>query len=255
VIVVDGVSSLAPEHGRLFIVLGVFDGLHRGHLYLLDALCRAAADRGARPAVITFDHHPDEVITGSAPPLLVDPAERLERLAAAGVELTVIQHFDEATRRTPFDTFVRTIAERIDLAGFLMTPESSFGYERRGTPEAVEALGRELGYAVVIVDTLDIEGRPVRSSEIRAAIASGDLETAEMLLGRPYAAVGRSAGEGRLTFTLPVALPPPGRYRVAIDGSPVEAEVLPDASVAVPHGSIALPRPDRAGEPIRIVFG
>ena len=73
----------------------MFDGLHRGHAWLIDQLVRAARERGARPAVITFDAHPDAVLLGHAPPLLMDPAERLERLAAMGVDVLVVEHFDD----------------------------------------------------------------------------------------------------------------------------------------------------------------
>ena len=247
-IVVPGVAKLRPEHGRLFVVLGVFDGLHLGHLYLLEELRRAAADRGARPAVITFDHHPDEILTVAAPPLRLDPAERLERLAAAGVGLTVVHHFDDATRRTPYDTFVRAIADRVDLAGFLMTPESSFGFERGGTPQTVAALGRTLGYDVVVVPTLELGAAPVRSSEIRAAIGHGDLAAAEALLGRPYAVVGIVGEGGRMTFEMPVALPPAGPCRPSLDGRPLDAEIESD-------GSIRLQGPVPAGERVRLTFG
>jgi len=131
--VVTGVEGLRPEHGPIFAVVGVFDGLHRGHAYLLEHLVHEAAARSAHPAVITFDAHPDEVLTGSAPPLLIHPAERLERLAAAGVEVTVVQHFDEAVRHTPYDAFVATIQRGTRLAGLLMTPDAAFGFERRWT--------------------------------------------------------------------------------------------------------------------------
>lgn len=215
--VVPGIDALEPSLGRLFVVVGVFDGLHRGHLYLLDALGRAAAERDAKAAVVTFDHHPDEILTGSAPPLLCDPLERLERLEAAGVEVTVVQHFDVALRETTYDGFIRRIADRVQIAGFLMTPDSSFGYRRGGTPETVAELGREMGYDVVVVPPFELDGQAVRSADIRAAIASGDLATAERLLGRPVAITGRCApvddgGGARLHFDLPVALPPPGRY-------------------------------------------
>jgi riboflavin kinase / FMN adenylyltransferase len=226
-IVVDGVERLARSVGRVFVVIGVFDGLHRGHAYLLDALVREAHARAARPTVVTFDHHPDEVITGEAPPLLLDPQERLDRLAGAGVELAVVQHFDDATRHTPYDAFIRGIVDRVELAGFLMTPESSFGYERGGTPDSVAALGRDLGYDVVVVPPLLVDGRPVRSTEIRAAIAAGDLETAERLLGRPYAVVGEVDGTGELRRPVPMACPPPGSYRVLADDRPAELEVGP----------------------------
>jgi riboflavin kinase/FMN adenylyltransferase len=223
VIVVPGIDALRTEHGRLFVTVGVFDGLHRGHLYLLDALRAGAADRQAAPAVITFDHHPDEIVTGSAPPLLLDPGERLERLEAAGVAVTIVQHFDRATRETPFDAFVRRLAARVDLAGFLMTPDSAFGYERRGTPDAVARLGRELGYDVEVIPPLEIDGRPVRSTDIRHRIATGDLAGAATLLGRPYAVVADVDHAGRASFPVPVALPPAGEYVVADAGRSMPA--------------------------------
>ena len=115
--VVAGVDGLRPEHGPIFAVIGVFDGLHlRSPLPARSpALARPTA-RGARATVITFDHHPDEVLTGTAPPLLLDPEERLERLAAAGVDVTVVQHFDEAVRRTTYDAFVEAHPDA-DAAG------------------------------------------------------------------------------------------------------------------------------------------
>ncbi len=230
--VVAGVDALRAQHGPLFVVVGVFDGLHRGHAYLLEHLVAEARTRSARPAVITFDHHPDEVITGNAPPLLVDPAERLERLAASGVEVAVVQHFDDALRRTPYDAFVERIRARVALAGFLMTPDAAFGYERRGTPDALAGLGRREGFDVVVVPPFVLDGRAVSSSQIRAAIGSGDLETAARLLGRPYAVRGSIDGAGRVSFPMPVALPPAGAYdttagRVVID----------DAGVAGPPGA------------------
>ena len=223
--VVEGIDALDRSVGRLFVVVGVFDGLHRGHMYLLRRLVRSARERGARPSVITFDHHPDEILVGAAPPLLCDPAERLERLAAAGVETTVVQHFDDALRMTPYDAFIGRIQARTGLAGILMTPDAAFGHERRGTPQTVAALGAEAGFEVEVAPPFTIDGRPIRSTDIRDAIAAGDLAEARTLLGRPVAVVGTASseavGEGRsrVTFALPVALPPPGRYPVGVSAS------------------------------------
>ncbi len=233
-----GRAGLEPAHGPAFLVVGVFDGLHRGHAYLLEQLNRVAREHRARPTVVTFDAHPDAILTGHAPPLLMDPAERLERLASAGVEVVVVEHFDDEVRRTPYDVFVAGISSRCYLAGILMTPDAAFGHERAGTPAALRALGDREGFEVEVVPPFALVGREVRSSDIRAAIASGDLAGAERLLGRPYAVVGHADAAGRVTFPMPVALPPPGRYPVAGGAT----AVVPDA------GAIEV---DRAGEPGR----
>lgn len=257
--VVTGIDRLQSRHGRLFVVVGVFDGLHRGHRYLLTQLRRTAAGYDARPAVITFDAHPDEIVVGAAPPLLCDPDERLARLAAAGVGLTVVQHFDEALRMTEFDAFVAAVAARAELAGFLMTPDAAFGHDRRGTPQALAELGRQAGFAVVVVPSFEVDGRPVRSSTIRADIASGDLVAARHLLGRPVAATGLMGDSDGLTFPIPVALPPSGRY-----AGTVEPAWTPDGRVGglrravltVDEGSVRFggEAPD-AGSRWRVSFG
>jgi len=253
--VVTGTASLQPAFGRLFAVVGVFDGIHLGHEYLLRELRRVARERDARPAVITFDHHPDEILKGAAPPLLCDPRERLERLEGEGVEVTVIETFDRATRETPYEAWVRRIADNVELAGFLMTPESAFGYERGGTPETVAELGRTLGYAVVVVPQFALDGEPVRSSDIRAAIAAGDLLRAERLLGRRVSVVGTAAralrAETELGFELPVALPPPGRYEAFVRTS---GGAVRSRNLELDDGRVALTPavPVRTGERLSI---
>ena len=217
VAVVDGVDRLEEGHGPLFAVIGVFDGIHLGHQYLLRHLVAGARSRGARPSVITFDSHPDEVIVGAAPPLLLDPQERIRLLQAAGVEVIVVQHFDAALRVTEYDEFLHRITARTRLAGLLMTPDAAFGHDRRGTPEAVAELRHKDGFDLVVVPPFEIAGRSVRSSDVRSAIASGDLGLAAELLGRPYAIVGTTAENGFLLCPVPVALPPAGSYRTVVE--------------------------------------
>jgi len=264
--VLQGIAELRPQLGPIFVVIGVFDGMHLGHAYLLEHLVSESETRGARPTVITFDHHPDEILTGSAPPLLCDPAERLLLLERAGVEVTVVQTFDAALRMTPYDVFIRRLAERVDLAGFLMTPDSAFGHDREGTPAAVAALGIARGYDVVVVPALDIDGRPVRSAVVRAAIAAGDLAEAARLLGRPVSIAGsaRRTADGAATILdpeLPVALPPDGGWAARVerpghDGTLSRRLVVADRtarlepSVGVPDGTrlhARLPVPAESG--------
>lgn len=242
---VTGRTGLEVADGPLLVTVGVFDGLHLGHVWLLEQLVREARLRSVRPAVITFDAHPDAILLGQAPPLLLDPAERLARLEGLGVEAVVIEHFDDALRRTPYDAFVAGIATRCALAGFVMTPDAAFGHERAGTPAAVAELGRREGFEVILVPPFTLDGREVRSSEIRTAIATGDLAEAERLLGRPYAVRGSVRG-GAVTFGMPVALPPAGAYDARVGG--VRGAVRVEAGAITVAGV-----PD--GEGVEVVFG
>jgi riboflavin kinase / FMN adenylyltransferase len=245
---VVGRARLERADGPIAVAVGVFDGLHLGHAWLLEQLVREARTRSARPAVITFDAHPDAVLLGHAPPLLMDPAERLERMAAAGVELIVVEHFDEALRRTPYDDFVAGIRSHCELAALVMTPDAAFGHERRGTPETLAALGNEVGFDVAVVPPFSLDGREVRSSDIRTAIGAGDLATAERLLGRPYAVTGSTDSSGALSFAMPVALPPAGEYPVALQDGSV-------ATLRVEAQAARLAQPVFPGDgPLRIAF-
>lgn len=262
---VAGVDALQSRHGPLFAVVGVFDGLHLGHRWLLEALLTHAERLRARPAVITFDSHPDEVLVGAAPPLLLDPADRLRLLQDAGVAVVVVQHFDEALRRTPYEEFIARITARTRLAGLLMTPDAAFGHERRGTPDALAELGARSDppFEVVVVPQFALDGRPVSSSEIRRLVQSGALAEAGRLLGRPYSVAGaRGEPEGvsgsiPVSFPLPVALPPPGDYPVSV----VDASLPGAASPAIatiggdpPSVELVVELPPAAPR-LRIVFG
>ncbi len=257
---VTGIDALDRSMGRLYVAVGVFDGLHKGHLYLLWELRHAAHRAGARPAVITFDAHPEEIVQGLAPPLLCDPDERLVRLAAAGVEVTVVQHFDRALRETSYRDFVGMIRARVELAGFVMTPDAAFGFERRGTPEALAELGREEGFEVTVVPSLLLAGQQVRSSEIRGLVAAGDLSGARRLLGRSLSVVGSRDGNGRVGFEVPVSLPPDGSYGALLGppwrpgSKPLPATLETPVAVAGPGVKIATEGPPMPAERVRIVF-
>jgi tRNA pseudouridine55 synthase len=264
--VVPGIDYLTPDLGRLYLAVGVFDGLHRGHLYLLRELRKAAARAGARPAIVTFDAHPEEVIEGLAPPLLCDPDERLVRLEAAGIEVAVVQHFDHALRITTYDEFIARIASHVDLAGLAMTPDAAFGFERRGTPEALTELGAAAGFAVTVVNSYLLDGEQVRSSEIRRCVSVGDLLGARRLLGRPLSLTGRptdgAAGvAGRqVAFDVPVCLPPNGTYPVLVGpGWALGRQAIPaaaDGTAVVADGTVSLSlSEDPPDGQVRVVLG
>lgn len=215
--VIDDIDQLRPGL-RFVATVGVFDGAHLGHAHVLGRLEALAEELGATPVAITFDPHPQAVITGRAPDLICDPPEKLARMAGAGAHAIVVQRFDEAFRAQTAEGFLDRLARGRDLAGLVMSSESAFGRDRQGTVETVRQLAARDGFRLVEVDTLEVDGEPVSSSRIRGAVASGDLPAAERLLGRRYAVTGTVAcdADGRWTLTPSgsVVLPPAGAYAV-----------------------------------------
>jgi riboflavin kinase/FMN adenylyltransferase len=214
-----------PARLRFVLAIGVFDGVHRGHRRVINALIATASHHAAEPVVLTFDPHPARALHGETPPLLCDPHERVALLHELGVTTVVVQRFDDAFADQPPEAFLERLRSRRDLAALVMTPESAFGRDRAGTMSTVRRLAPELGFGVVEVDQLASRGKPVSSTRLRAELADGRLSEVRRLLGRPYAVIGtvvRGDRRGRelgyptanLDFAQPVALPRDGIYAV-----------------------------------------
>ena len=209
----------------MFVVVGVFDGLH------LRARLPAGPARGGGGAAAGPGRSSSRSTTtrtrswsGNAPPLLCDPGERLDRIAAAGVDTTVVVHFDQRLRETTYDTFVAMIAARAPVAGFLMTPGRGVRLPARaGRPRRSPRWAGRAGSRSSWCRRSTSTGGHVRSTEVREDIAAGDLDGAARLLGRSHAVVGDAvpAGEGSaVRFALPVALPPDGDVPGAARATP-----------------------------------
>ena len=128
-----------------------------------------------------------------------------------------------------------------------MTPDAAFGYERRGTPEALAALGALEGFDVVVVPTFTLDGRSVRSSDVRAAIAAGDLASAAELLGRPVTLRGELHGD-IVSMPWPIALPPDGTYPCLLGG------VSTTLTVRGGSAHVASPSPSSAAGDVALTF-
>lgn len=223
----DGLES------RSAVVVGVFDGVHLGHLRLIHELLEMASELQAVPTVVTFREHPDRVLRGEAPPLLVSIPHRLRLLRRAGVQRCVLLDFDARLRETTARQFAERVLLPLRTQGLLLGFDSALGKDREGTPERFAELGRELGFVVRQAPPFLVDGQRVSSTMIRRAIQSGDLALAQRLLGRWPSALGPVVhGEGRgrnLGFptanVVPQAdvLPPPGVYVVQVihDGEPL----------------------------------
>lgn len=214
------------------VAVGVFDGVHLGHQRLLQQLLEMASALESMPTVVTFANHPDQVLRGEAPPLLVSVPHRLRLLRRAGVLRLVLLTFEPRLQNMTAREFAEQVLCRsLGARGLLLGYDSALGKDREGTPQRFRELGGELGFEVRTGSPFEVGGKPVSSTAIRAAIASGDLALAQRYLGRPPGALGtvvRGDARGRkLGFpTANVApqaavLPPVGVYAVEaiVDGA------------------------------------
>jgi riboflavin kinase/FMN adenylyltransferase len=224
--------DLAALHGdsreaRSAVTVGVFDGVHLGHLRLVHDLTEMAADLDAVPTAITFRSHPDLLLRGQAPPLIVSIPHRLRLLRRAGVQRLVLLDFDARLRAfTAREFAARILVGALGARGLLLGFDSALGRDREGTPAAFAALGAELDFTVRTAAPLLVDGAPVSSTAIRAAVTAGDLPRAARLLGRYPSAFGvvergdgRGAGLGFPTANLvpqSSVLPPNGVYAVHV---------------------------------------
>ncbi len=255
--VLRGIDELPPGL-RFVATVGVFDGVHLGHVHVLERLRDLALEVGAIPVAITFDPHPQTIITGRAPELICDTRERLARVAAGGATVVVVQRFDEAFRAQTAEEFLERLARGRDLAGLVMSHESAFGRDRQGTVDTVRRLATRDGFRLVEVDTLTVGGEPVSSSRIRDSVATGDLPAAERLLGRRYAVMGQVAQDGAGQWTLTpegrVVLPPVGAYAVKASWH-VEPDVVNDKAVVPSRGGGSIPPAEDPMLPDEVALG
>jgi riboflavin kinase / FMN adenylyltransferase len=173
------------------VTIGFFDGVHLGHQVVIGEVRRAAAELGARTAVVTFDPHPALIVRPeSAPKLLTDLDQRLQLLAATGVETTLVVPFDEERSKEPPEDFVREVlVDCLAAKAVVVGSDFHFGHERRGNVALLQAMGRELGFEVDGIELLASaasDARVVSSTSIRNALAAGDVASVDRTLGRLY---------------------------------------------------------------------
>lgn len=219
----NGIDDL-PAGLRFVLAIGMFDGVHRGHRRVLETLTKAAAARGARAVVLTFDPHPAAVLRGSAPPLLCDREERLARIEGLG-GLVVVQRFDHQFADQAPEAFLERVCRGRQLVGLVMSPETAFGRDRAGSLPQITRLAGQFGFSVIEIERVATDGATLSSSRLRDLLARGRLSEVARLLGHTYAVIGevvpgdrRGRGLGyptaNLAFPVPVALPPDGIYAV-----------------------------------------
>ena len=170
------------------IALGNFDGLHRGHLKIIERVKRGAAEHGGTPMAMTFDPHPPRIVRpDKAPPLLMTKAQRIEALHRAGVHCVAVVRFTKELSQWDADTFVRKVlVDWLRVSEVWVGANFLFGHERSGTFSVLRGLGQSYGFRADKIDPVRYKDFVVSSTRIRRLVGEARMDEAAALLGRAY---------------------------------------------------------------------
>jgi len=270
----SAVDAIRPKLDRPLVTLGNFDGVHRGHQFVIGQVLERSRATGRPALLVTFDPHPLKVVRPqSAPPLLQSHGDKMARIEALGVEHVLVLPFTRAFAEIPAETFIREILrDGLGATAVYVGNNFNFGRGRQGNLDLLRRMGRELGIEVPEIPDFLVLGSPVSSSRIRRAVRSGEVELARELLGRPYSIAGRVVhGDSRgASLGFPTAnletraelVPAEGVYvtRVRLETGERDAVTNVGSRPTFPGAAFAIethfldPAPDLYGAPMEIGF-
>ena len=170
------------------LALGNFDGLHRGHLKIVERVRRGAAEHGGTPMAMTFDPHPSRVVRpDKAPPLLMTKEQRLEALDRAGISAVAVVRFTPELSHWDPETFVRTVlVDWLRVSEVWVGANFLFGHERSGNFSVLRTLGQRYGFRADKIDPVRYKEFVVSSTRIRRLVTEGRMDEAGALLGHQF---------------------------------------------------------------------
>ncbi|MCP5266717.1 MAG: bifunctional riboflavin kinase/FAD synthetase [Burkholderiaceae bacterium] len=203
------------------LTIGNYDGVHRGHQAVIERLRAAAAPTGLPVCVLTFEPHPREYFAtlgrGTPPARILTERDKLDALAACGVDRVCIAHFNESFAQLSAEQFVSEIVvDGLRTRHLLIGDDFRFGARRAGDVALLSAFAQSGGYRLEQMETVVEDGQRVSSSAVRDALASGNFDRVTKLLGRPYAIsghvvhgrkLGRQLGFPTLNLRIPFPKP------------------------------------------------
>ena len=219
-----GADALAPMNGGAAITVGTFDGLHLGHRALIAATIESARETNGTSVLVTWDRHPLETLRpGAEPRVITTPARKAELVEEVGIDALVVLPFDKEFSTWSPGRFVTDVLVRLGARTVFVGDGWRFGHKRAGTIQLLQTMGAEHEFVTSGLSLAEVDGEPVSSTRVRSAIAAGDMETAHVLLARPFDVDGivlrgdrRGTGLGYPTANLmldrSIAHPPRGVY-------------------------------------------
>lgn len=221
---------------RRIAAVGMYDGVHRGHRFLLDYLKLEASQRGLTPTAVTFRDHPLTIVRpDEAPLLLCSPDEKLRLLTEAGVEDIVILDFNDKMRHFSARRFLSMLHKRWAIDTLIVGFNNRFGHDRVDGIEQYRAIGDEIGIDIIEAPEYKGIASPVSSSIIRSMLGRGDVKGAAEALGHPYilrgtVVDGRHLGRS-LGFPTANLSPEPANSIVPAPGVYVAEAVIPSGEI------------------------
>ncbi len=167
------------------ITIGSFDGVHRGHVQLIETVKRRAQAQNAASVLITLHPHPKQVLRPDSNLLLLNTLEeRLELAAQQGLDYIVVFPFSLEQSKLRAREFIQLLRNHLNLIEIVCGPNFALGYKREGTIEVLRALGAEMGFSVTVVEPCQFGEGILSSTRVRALVADGRVAEAAQLLGR-----------------------------------------------------------------------
>jgi riboflavin kinase / FMN adenylyltransferase len=179
--------------GPCALTIGNFDGLHLGHLAMLEKLKAEASVRRLPTCVLTFEPHPREFFSpAQAPTRLTSLREKSELLKTSGVDRLHVLRFNQALASLSPEAFIeQALVKTLGARWALVGDDFRFGAKRAGDFALLKAAGEQHGFEAESLPTVTVEGVRSSSTAVREALAEGDMDRAARLLGRPYSISGR----------------------------------------------------------------
>jgi len=184
-------ASVTPQ-GETLLTIGVFDGVHAGHRYLLKKLQERAAERNLLSGVVTFSPHPQSVLhPRSQLPWLTSLEDRVGAFRKLGVNIVSVLTFTPKVARLSAQEFISLIKKNLGMRGILVGPDFALGKGKEGNIDLLRSLGCEMGFSVDVIPPFKINGEIVSSTLIRRALAEGDMGKVKNLMGRYFYLEGK----------------------------------------------------------------
>ncbi len=182
-----------------YIALGSFDGLHKGHMTLINKVVDEAMADGVKSAVYTFKNHPLTVAKPElTPKLLMDNKQKIHLLKAKGIDITIFISFTMEYMKTEAEEFIRMLIRDYNCKGFVVGFNFKYGYLNKGNVDTLKVLAEELGFKLFVMDAALSEDDVISSTRIRNLIAKGYLREANNLLFEPFMLRGMIIGGKKL---------------------------------------------------------